>query len=173
MSAELYSYSLEPAPCFRGVDDRIRGGRSISHASVEGKRLRFYGHLDIEALGGAGFASQCTPTSISFSKFAGVRFKVYPSSSETNADNPKTFVLSLKTTLPETRPDGRNKARVAYEYSFSRECKEAKIIVALWKDFLPTYRGRPYPKASSLISQKSAVELSWMCRSNFGQQGRF
>lgn len=61
-------------PAWRAIDDRIRGGSSVSHldpypssssekdtaaAPAAATAVRFWGTLDTKTLGGAGFASQC------------------------------------------------------------------------------------------------------------------
>ncbi|KAI5454803.1 hypothetical protein NCC49_003686 [Naganishia albida] len=62
-------------PAWRAIDDRIRGGSSVSHldpypssssekdtaaaAAAAATAVRFWGTLDTKTLGGAGFASQC------------------------------------------------------------------------------------------------------------------
>ncbi|GAA6061492.1 hypothetical protein JCM10212_000196 [Sporobolomyces blumeae] len=55
--------SSRPWPRFRPVNDSIRGGQSTSHWTILDSATRaaeFNGVLDIETLGGAGFASQST-----------------------------------------------------------------------------------------------------------------
>ena len=61
---EAYQQYYRPwlPPPWITTDDRVRGGSSRSNLSAEkDNRARFYGDLDIEKLGGAGFASQFSP----------------------------------------------------------------------------------------------------------------
>lgn len=85
-------------------------------------------------------------------------------------EGPKEFVLTLKTQPPERRPDGRLESRLSFEYHFTPQ-SDNDIHVALWKDFVPTYRGR---RVSGHLDPSKLTEIGIMCRSGFGaQQGDF
>ncbi|ORY57403.1 complex I intermediate-associated protein 30-domain-containing protein [Leucosporidium creatinivorum] len=166
-------------PTFGPVNDTVRGGASTSQWKVldESNRARFSGHLDISALGGAGFASQSTafkPTlSLSPHDFSGLAITLSVPS-HIPQGHPSAFVLTLKNDIPGRRQDGRRESVLSYEMAFDlRELageKDREVeIVAEWKDFKATYRGREDKEAKPLNSEK-IEELSFMCRSNFGAQ---
>ncbi|GJN94654.1 hypothetical protein Rhopal_007737-T1 [Rhodotorula paludigena] len=191
-------------PAFTAVDDRIRGGKSTSHWTVDPDSNvgTFSGDLDITALGGAGFASQSTifsPSrlSLSPSSTAGLLLTFVPSSPSPSASSakpnpPSRFVLLLKNDEPARRPDGRRESVIVYEYAFDAHeyaaelysCSEDEkegvdeekevgrrsvTVLARWSDFKPHYRGKPAPDAKPL-DPSSIYELSFMARSNFGEQ---
>ncbi|GAA5905669.1 uncharacterized protein JCM6883_005405 [Sporobolomyces salmoneus] len=199
---ELLYGSSKPWPRFHPVNDTIRGGKSESSFNVSSSRnvATFSGLLDITALGGAGFASQSTTysprLSLPPSTYSGLSLSLsLPTSSHSPKDEeekfekpskPTKFVLILKNTKPPTRPDGRRESVTSYEFEFDVEElgrsgsyedeKDGRVVVqveAEWNEFKATYRGRPQPDAPDL-DPSDIYELSFMCRSNFGQQaGRF
>lgn len=90
-----------------------------------------------------------------------------------------SFVLGFKTELPKKRPDGRNESSVQYEWDFqlpnsttitsSTQTLDEDILKfeKEWKDFNPTYRGRPVePKPE--FKPEEIKEWSVMARSDFG-----
>ena len=131
---------------------------------------RFYGHLDISTLGGAGFASQFSPLSDidsngwNLSAYDGIEIAY------SEADG-KEYTLILKDELPDTkRDDGREKAGVNWEVDFVALKARTEITLWFpWKDFKATFRGRPKDDAGEL--KKEAVRrLGIMMRSQFGKQ---
>ncbi|GAA5889825.1 hypothetical protein JCM6882_004336 [Rhodosporidiobolus microsporus] len=122
----------EPWPAPSAVDDRIRGGKSVSHFKVWASNnvARFYGNLDITALGGAGFASQSftfTPRlNLDPSRSSGLLLTFIPPTlppitprntlSVLPPHEPHKFVVLLKNEEPARRPDGRRESVVVYEW---------------------------------------------------------
>lgn len=156
------------------VDDRVRGGKSISHLDISDSKVCaiFHGNLDIKTLGGAGFASQRTvpelfAPALDLSGYGTLVIDVNLSAS----DN-KTYTLILKDTeaLPR-RPDGREQSTVSWEYDFRPGGSGSGTgrLVMRFKDFKPTYRGRPKPDAEPLNLNK-ILAMSIMMRSHFGEQ---
>ena len=72
---------------------------------------------DIKTLGGAGFASQCTnspPDPLPSNRYSAIQFTLLPNPLSTLSPSaPSEFVLVLKTSPPETRPDGRIESRIS------------------------------------------------------------
>jgi hypothetical protein len=134
--------------------------------------------IDTKTLGGAGFASQACTKPFDLSNYDGLELLLIPSKPR-EPDSPTHFTLNLKTDLGGKRPDGRTQSTVSYEYDFhipqgnspqnNNEVKTSGYpIVALqasWKDFKPTYRGRPSNDAEPL-DPASIREMAIMCRSN-------
>ncbi|GAA5879618.1 hypothetical protein JCM8547_003549 [Rhodosporidiobolus lusitaniae] len=211
MSKLLYG-DTRPWPAFEAVNDSIRGGKSTSSWTVgAGNVARFSGHLDIIALGGAGFASQSTTftprLSLNPRGSPGLHLTFIPPTlpltSEKNTLSllppyePYRYVLLLKNDKPERREDGRRESVVVYEWELnvkefeevrvggkrgdgrkkeedeekllSGKEKEAVTVLARWGKFKPHYRGKEKPDAEPL-DPSSIYELSFMCRSNFGDQ---
>lgn len=188
----LFGHS-QPWPSFHAVDDRVRGGASQSYFETTGSNgARFCGHLgrfsnlllhlfheqdslsdltDITALGGAGFASQCSalgsaPLRLSPEKFDGIKITV-ARPLHLSAGTPTAFVLSLKNELPGHRQDGRRESVTTYEFAFDLDeltpIKNEKApllekagaqveLLARWSDFKATYRGRPAEGAPPMDS---------------------
>jgi len=124
-------------------DDRVRGGASASHMrTINPERARFCGHLDIETLGGAGFASQRSVGTLhlDLSAHDGISIDVHESDG-------KKYTLVLKDEVLPQRPDGREQSSVSWEFDFV--CKEGKVEIT-WDQFTPTYRGRPKKDAGKL-----------------------
>lgn len=73
--------------------------------------------------------------------------------------HPSAFVLTLKNEIPSRRDDGRRQSVLNYELSFDLRSlmaeKEQEVeIVADWKDFKATYRGREDKDAPPLDPRK-------------------
>jgi len=145
--------------------------------------------VDIETLGGAGFASQRhlfgpLPLHLPELEYQGLCLSLHPDTSLTTTTGPKTFTLVLKTTLnttppkhPKTPPEP-DAASLSYEANFtpspsstSKEGGETMCIA--FGDFVPMYRGKEVKSGDRrykpLLSD-SIYELSLMCRSRFGEQ---
>ena len=109
--------------------------------------------LDIQALGGAGFASQRTlgedrrPLQWDLSSYNGIEISLDPSQSDH-----KVYTIVLKDhILPPNPNNGPEQATTSWEYDFSTsacqpeasvELSELKLFVP-WDRFKPTYRGKP------------------------------
>lgn len=140
----------------------------------ESSVARFYGDLDIETLGGAGFASQRTTTedqTWNLSEYEGLELSIEKADS-------KKYTLILKDELLPKDPDtGREQSTVSYEYDFKVETeptiqKNAMISIP-WVALKPTYRGKPKDDAPKL-DLKKIKRFSIMNRSFFGgQEGAF
>lgn len=143
-------------------DDRVRGGSSRSSlvASPSNCAL-FKGHLDIETLGGAGFASQFQSAALvapnsgdedaardgvwDLGLYNGIELVIGPGDS-------KIYTFILKDELPQDkRDDGRDKAGINWEADFSlgtgseftsREGTQEKVIWIPWEALKATFRGR-------------------------------
>ena len=149
------------------MDDRVRGGKSWSSlTSLPGNCALFEGYLDIETLGGAGFASQfqsvqaddgesaaASDLSWDLSQFDGIELDV-------KAGDGKTYTLILKDEVSESRrDDGRERAGVNWEAEFkagsssaNNEVGEASSLRAWlpWNAFKATYRGKDKQDAGQL-----------------------
>jgi len=160
-------------------DDRVRGGKSFSELTCFpfSTSAEFHGNLDIETLGGAGFASQRTTGEDrrwDLSRYEGLWLHVEKSDG-------KMYTLILKDELLPKSPDGREQSTVSWEYDFKIETDKenaedrgkGKKIFAKWDEFKPTYRGKEKQGAKPL-DLKSVKRISLMMRSFFGtQQGEF
>ncbi|WBW74143.1 mitochondrial protein complex assembly protein [Schizosaccharomyces osmophilus] len=154
---------------FRAVDDRVRGGSSISHLTVEkgndsDSYARFWGTLDTKTLGGAGFASQATNIpnrKWNLREFDGIEINIAKS------DNFKyTFIIKDD---HQKRGD-HERSTLSYEYDFSPSfSKEDQSIYIPFSEFRPTYRGRPVEGAPPLDTSE-IVQFSFMNRSFFNSQ---
>ncbi|KAI0155169.1 NADH:ubiquinone oxidoreductase intermediate-associated protein 30 [Xylariaceae sp. FL1272] len=146
-------------------DDRVRGGASQSHLddiSDSPGAVCFHGNLDINALGGAGFASQRSPDALHWdlsSNFAGLYLKI-------QKGDGKRYTLIVKDEVLPKRPDGREQSTVSFEYDFTGSTGGIDIA---WEDFKPTYRGKPAPDAKPL-DLANIKRISIMMRSFFGDQ---
>ncbi|KAL6244975.1 hypothetical protein RBB50_007750 [Rhinocladiella similis] len=162
-------------------DDRVRGGKSQSYLESSGDNsVCFHGHLDIKALGGAGFASQRTAGGDrrwDLSAFTGIELSIDPSKSDTN-----TYTLILKDhLLPPNPENGREQSTVSWEYDFSKSNRRVNpehnsssaTVFIPWEQFRPTYRGKPCSETSRL-NLGDIRRISIMIRSFFGsQEGQF
>lgn len=144
--------------------------------------------LDIDTLGGAGFASQRyrfgpRPLSLPPLFYRGITLHIQHDSPALSTFTPhraETFTLVLKTTLP-TSPPSRPKtppnpepASLSYEASFTPSSDLTTEKVNLdFEDFKATYRGREVkrddPRYQPLHTEE-IYELSLMCRSDFAAQ---
>ena len=114
--------------------------------------VAFHGHLDIDTLGGAGFASQRTigdDRRWDLSSFDGIEVSIDPSQSDHNV-----YTLILKDHILPPNPDnGREQSTVSWEFDFSpSKChgtnplgsaSTSASVFMPWQHFKPTYRGKP------------------------------
>ncbi|KAL5631232.1 hypothetical protein ACGC1H_006919 [Rhizoctonia solani] len=151
------------------VDDRIRGGKSISMLQgSDGDGVWFCGTLDITALGGAGFASQRfrfsdQPLRLPKSEYQGIRVKL---PQPIVPHNPNEFTLVLNTVPITYRPDGRVESRVTWEANFTDPESSHNLSFDM---FRATYRGRSVDPAP-VFDPSAIYDMSLMCRSAFGKQ---
>ncbi|KAJ5726184.1 uncharacterized protein N7483_007541 [Penicillium malachiteum] len=151
-------------------DDRVRGGSSHSTLTCSASSLTatFHGELDIQTLGGAGFASQRTTGTDrvwDLSAYDGLEVILGPSDG-------KVYTLTLKDEILPRRPDGREQSSVSWEYDFKGEGVRNSIFVK-WSDFRATYRGRDKKDAEPL-DLRNVKRFGIMVRSFFGdQEGSF
>ncbi|KAL2274114.1 hypothetical protein FJTKL_03657 [Diaporthe vaccinii] len=174
---------------FTASDDRVRGGKSQSYLTVipapapsaSSSQAEFSGHLDITALGGAGFASQRTADGMPGWDVSGYDALVLDVA---RADSRK-YTLTLKDEVLPRRPDGRDQSTVSWEYDFfvgdgeggtaagGGSTAGSTRLVIPFEEFKPTYRGKPKPDAEPL-DLKNVKRVSFMMRSFFGtQEGDF
>lgn len=151
---------------WRAVNDQLRGGSSTSHFDVssDAQSALFYGVLDTQTLGGAGFASQATDfdTPLNLAQYDGLALDI----ADVDTTGPHSFTLNLKTTKPEYRDDGRRQSSIVYEGDFTLE--KAGRVTLKWDSFKATYRGKRVDDAPPLDASH-IHELSFMCRSMFQQ----
>ncbi|KAK2626849.1 hypothetical protein QTJ16_004024 [Diplocarpon rosae] len=151
-------------------DDRVRGGSSISELTCSplSPSAIFHGNLDIQTLGGAGFASQRTSgedRNWDLSKYDGLELDIAKS-------DEKQYTLTLKDELLPKSPNGREQSTVSWEYDFKVDSDGGKVLIH-WDDFKATYRGREKKDAQPLDLQH-VKRISFMMRSFFGtQEGDF
>jgi len=147
-------------------DDRVRGGSSQSYLDVKGSSASFHGTLDINTLGGAGFASQRTTGDTrvwDLSGYDGLHIQL-------GKHDGKKYTLTLKDHLVMT--DGREQSTISYEYVLNTASENGLLFVP-WHAFKPTYRGKEKKDAKPL-NTKNVKRWSLMMRSFFGsQQGDF
>lgn len=155
------------------MDDRVRGGSSTSYLKPTDDRYNsavFYGHLDTNTLGGAGFASQSTaPNShehLTWNLSAYDGIALYLGNGDT-----KTYTLTLKDTVPGSkRPDGRERSTLSWEATFRRpERSDSHAVWLPWDHFKPTYRGREKEDAGPLKTDH-VRRFGLMMRSFFEEQ---
>ena len=126
-------------------DDRVRGGSSVSNLDPIPEGVLFRGNLDIETLGGAGFASQRTVGDEQIWDLTGhdgVELHIGPSDG-------KLYTFSLTDEIPPQRPDGREQSALVWEYDFCANDTGPEVRIS-WKDLKPTYRGKPVEDARPL-----------------------
>jgi hypothetical protein len=122
----------------------------------------FYGNLDIETLGGAGFASQQTTEddrSWNLSDYDGISLNI------ADADDKKYTFIIKDEILPQS-PGGREQSTISYEYDFQvtkTTSKELTVIFMPWNELKATYRGKEKEDAPKLNS-KSIKRFSIMMR---------
>lgn len=135
---------------------------SKSHLTISESQAVFHGNLDIETLGGAGFASQRTigdDRSWNLSDYEGITLTLG------EADEKKyTFIIKDEILPPSS--SGREKSTLSYEYDFSIASTETKgeteIFIA-WKDLKATYRGKE-KEDSPQLNNKNIKRFSIMMR---------
>lgn len=154
-------------------DDRVRGGKSQSYLDCSDDKIgRFHGNLDIETLGGAGFASQRTTgedREWDLSDYAGIQISIAKG-------DKKRYTFNLKDDLlPKDPETGREQSSISYECDFELPPQTepghtySKTVFIPWKSFTPTYRGK-VKKDAKPIDLKKVKRLSIMMRSFFGSQ---
>ncbi|KAL9600141.1 MAG: hypothetical protein Q9219_003397 [cf. Caloplaca sp. 3 TL-2023] len=177
-------------PSWHTSDDRVRGGSSRSSLSaLPDNCASFNGHLDIETLGGAGFASQfqfapcskhgrgtASGCAWDLSTYDGIEIDVK------SADE-KIYTLIVKDEEPQAkRNDGREQAGVNWEadfrvpnraeYGIPGQTRGGKVWIP-WCTLKPTYRGKEKDDAGKFQTGK-VRRIGLMMRSYFGtQQGDF
>ncbi|KUI53092.1 hypothetical protein VP1G_00418 [Cytospora mali] len=172
---------------FTASDDRVRGGKSQSYLTViaddaernpgGGSRAEFSGHLDITALGGAGFASQRTvDDAVPPWDLSGYDTLVL----DVARGDGKKYTVTLKDEVLPRGPDGREQSTVSWEYDFvvggadgqqggGDPAAGSHRVVIPFRDLRPTYRGRPKPDAKPL-DWTDVKRFTFMMRSFFGEQ---
>lgn len=149
----------------------MRGGSSHSYLSaLPGNGARFHGNLDTQTLGGAGFASQFSPTSEQngtqtvtiastdvgpngkeviwdLGKYDGIQIALGKSDGKVY-----TFILKDESTAGK-REDGREKAGINWEVEIRAE-KEGVSVWKPWREFKATYRGKEKEDAGNLNTRK-------------------
>lgn len=160
-------------------DDRVRGGKSESHFRLENGCATFCGTLDVNTLGGAGFASQRTTGDDrhwDLSNYDGIVLLIDASKSDS-----KKYTFILKDSLqPRNALNGREQSTVSWEFDFSKDDAKSSnpleplmAIAVPWHSLRPTYRGRPIEDAKPL-ERGDVKRVSIMMRSFFGtQEGEF
>ena len=131
----------------------------------------FNGHLDIETLGGAGFASQRTTGDDrhwDLSHYDGINLVLDPSDSDG-----KQYTFILKDELLPRNPDnGREQATISWEYDFrisdtSDPTVSNSVDVSIfipWDRLMPTYRGKKKDSGHGLVVIKDIRRMSIMMR---------
>lgn len=111
-------------------------------------------NIDITTLGGAGFSSQCTTEKLSFNRSTTAGLVLHLNAAPISEKSPTSFVLALKTEIPDDRPDGRRESITSYEYSWDMKRFEGETgivrVEAKWDEFVATFRGRVVPDAEPL-----------------------
>ncbi|KAL8671302.1 MAG: hypothetical protein Q9168_004204 [Polycauliona sp. 1 TL-2023] len=172
-------------------DDRVRGGSSRSSLSLlEHNRALFEGHLDIETLGGAGFASQFQSAAPDNEGSESAHDSVWDLSAyegielDVGAGDGKVYTFILKDEASqEQRDDGREKAGISWEADFrasggseadaGADEPVGKKIWVPWSELKPTYRGKKKEDAGE-FKPGEVRRVGLMMRSFFGtQQGDF
>ncbi|KAL8944478.1 MAG: hypothetical protein Q9211_000575 [Gyalolechia sp. 1 TL-2023] len=180
--------SLEPFSLFGGVrpwippswhtsDDRVRGGSSTSSLSaLLDNCALFTGHLDIETLGGAGFASQFQSAACGQDNEDSTSYGVWNLSAydgieiDVAAADGKVYTLVLKDEYPQDkRDDGRERAGVNWEAEFRLAEDEnagkrgGKTVWIPWSALKATYRGKEKKDAGD-IRTSEIKRLGFMIR---------
>ncbi|KAJ5209349.1 hypothetical protein N7449_003728 [Penicillium cf. viridicatum] len=149
-------------------DDCVRGGSSMSNLEPTAEGVLFHGNLDIETLGGAGFASQRTVGNEQVWDLTGHDgIKLHIVLLDGNR-----YTFSLTDEIPQQRSDSREQSALVWEYDFCAS-ESGRVVRLSWKDLKPTYRGKPVEDARPLdLSHIRRFRI--MIRSFFGaQQGNF
>ncbi|KAI4127443.1 MAG: hypothetical protein LQ338_003213 [Usnochroma carphineum] len=177
-------------PPWHTSDDRVRGGSSRSSLSaLPDNCARFDGHLDIETLGGAGFASQFQSAASEQDDGATASDAVWDLSAYSGLEidvasgDGKGYTFILKDEKPQDkRDDGRGRAGINWEAGFrlnrngedgdGRQEVGCRVWVP-WTALKATYRGKEKEDAGKLKTGEIR-QLGFMMRSHFGtQQGDF
>jgi hypothetical protein len=135
------------APCLEG-DLQFRGLIiKQSHLQCDSNQAIFLGTLDIETLGGAGFASQRTASdSVTWdlSSFEGIELQL-----DAKKSDGKQYTFIFKDHLPNNIPNSvREQSSLSWEADFmvsgtSAAYNDDIVSVYLpWDVFKPTYRGK-------------------------------
>lgn len=202
--SDVYSPRPFLPPPWTTTDDRLRGGASQSFLiALPHNGALFYGHLDIATLGGAGFASQYSPTTADdndtttsaparggdapwdLTAYAGLEIRLGPGDG-------KLYTLILKDA--ENRPrglEGRETAGFSWEAEFRAnagqteeqvekekihaggEEEKGQAVWLPWDEFKPTFRGRE-TQGGEKLDQSNITTVGIMMRSYFGtQEGDF
>ncbi|KAI4233587.1 MAG: hypothetical protein L6R40_007038 [Gallowayella cf. fulva] len=171
-------------PPWSTSDDRVRGGSSRSSLSVLPNNCAlFEGHLDIESLGGAGFASQYqhAPASANGGGIDSASDSVWDLREfeglevEVGAGDGKVYTLILRDEEPlDKRDDGRERAGVNWEAEFrvnenSEDSGKGKKVWVPWSALKATYRGRKKKDAGN-FKPGEIRRIGFMMRSYFGTQ---
>ncbi|KAI9677049.1 MAG: hypothetical protein M1817_006888 [Caeruleum heppii] len=137
-----------------GTEAQTSHSHSYLDCAASGQNACFHGNLDIETLGGAGFASQRTTRedrSWDFSGYDGLEIVV------SHADDKQYTLIFKDTLLPRNPDDGREQSTISYEYDFrSRELGSSEIRRTLqipWSSLKATYRGRVQEDAPAIHLQ--------------------
>lgn len=145
----------------------MRGGSSTSSLTVLPNNCAlFKGHLDIETLGGAGFASQFQSAALQQDEKDAVDKGVWNLSAydgleiDVGAGDGKVYTLIVKDQQPqEKRHDGRKRADINWEAELrtsetgdngSGEGGGGKKFWVPWTALKPTYRGKEKENAGEL-----------------------
>ncbi|KAL4869543.1 hypothetical protein BDV12DRAFT_167579, partial [Aspergillus spectabilis] len=152
-------------------DDRVRGGSSSSKLLLAPDKhtATFIGNLDINTLGGAGFASQRTTDNRNWDLSAADGLELHITVSDG-----KQYTLIMKDEILPERPDGRERSSLSWEAHFRVDATRGERVVRIrWDDLKSTYRGKKVD-AEKPLNLKSIKRLSIMMRSFFGtQEGSF
>ncbi|RKF61179.1 Uncharacterized protein C9E9.15 [Erysiphe neolycopersici] len=135
-------------------DDTVRGGRSFSNLEFSDSNsiAIFNGFLDMNTLGDAGFAAQCSKEDRvwDLSNYDGILLNV------TKTDEKiYTFSLTDRATAP-------NQSTISWDYNFiaARDGEQVKVP---WSAFKPTYRGRNL-KHTTRLNLKRIKRFTLMMR---------
>ncbi|MCJ1354488.1 MAG: hypothetical protein MMC33_004477 [Icmadophila ericetorum] len=162
---------ISPSTGWKTVDDRVRGGSSVSNLTVNSSTNSavFSGILDTKTLGAAGFASQVTTgdTVWDLSLYEGLWVEIEKSDG-------MQYTLIIKDDIQQDkRDDGREKASINWEVDFQigdkKKQEEGDSLRFAWTDFKAFYRGRERKNVGDL-NTKEIQRFSVMARSHFGNQ---
>ena len=135
------SDTLRPflTPPWRPVDDRVRGGSSVSNLeALPDNGALFSGNLNTTTLGGAGFASQFShdrSDGWDLGGYTGILLNY-------RKGDGKTYTIVIKDEPREEQSqDGRERAGLSWETHFEGKEDGGQVWVK-WDDFKPVYRGK-------------------------------
>ncbi|KAK3634517.1 hypothetical protein LTR56_015245 [Elasticomyces elasticus] len=140
------------ADIWTASDDSVRGGKSSSHLDISSadSTARFYGHLDIQTLGGAGFASQKTSGDWDLSEYGAIQLHV-------KKGDKKRYTFILKDKLLSPNPEnGREQATISYEADFDLLPQTIpgnthdRTVIIPFASLNATYRGKLQKDAPAL-----------------------